>query len=131
MTWRDIPGWEKQYSVSDKGEVRSLPRTNRFSRSGKPSYRRIPGRVLKKQVSPNGYLKVSLTKSLRREQPFIHDLVLLAFKGPKPDHLQVRHLDGKKENNWAENLAYGTAKENAQDRAAHGTFVSNLPRLHK
>jgi hypothetical protein len=35
--------------------------------------------------------------------------------------MQVRHLNGCKTDNRAENLAYGTPKDDADDRRRHGT----------
>ena len=51
-----------------------------------------------------------------------HRLLLLTFVGPPPfPGAQVRHLDGNPMNNALDNLAWGTAKENAADRDRHGT----------
>lgn len=51
----------------------------------------------------------------------VHKLVCEAFHGPKPTSgHQVRHLNGDRSDCRAANLAWGTAKENAQDRTAHG-----------
>lgn len=64
----------------------------------------------------------------------VHRLVALAFLGPPPDGMQIRHLDGDKENNAVGNLAYGTASENMLDQVAHGRhyFASrtHCPRQH-
>lgn len=52
----------------------------------------------------------------------IHQLILLTFHGPRPSPTAVaRHLNGNARDNRAENLAWGTAKENAADRDRHGT----------
>jgi hypothetical protein len=51
----------------------------------------------------------------------VHQLVLEAFGGPRPEGLQVRHKDGDRRNNALENLAWGTGKENAVDRVRHRT----------
>lgn len=51
----------------------------------------------------------------------VHVLVATAWHGPRPTPTHhVRHLDGDKLNNAPENLAYGTAKENHEDRERHG-----------
>lgn len=51
----------------------------------------------------------------------VHSLVAETFLGKKPsiDH-EVCHNDGNPDNNLLENLRWGTAKENAQDRIRHG-----------
>lgn len=50
-----------------------------------------------------------------------HAVVALTFLGPRPEGLQVRHLNGDPTDNRVVNLAYGTAKENRQDTLLHGT----------
>jgi DNA-binding NarL/FixJ family response regulator len=68
---------------------------------------------------------VRLTVDGKRTTRLVHVLVAKKFCGKKPsDKHQVRHLDGNRKNNIASNLAWGTAKENASDRAMHGTTSS-------
>jgi len=45
---------------------------------------------------------------------------MLAFSGPRPPGMQVRHLDGNGLNNHRSNLVYGTPAENMADKLAHG-----------
>lgn len=72
-----------------------------------------------------GYHQVSLRngksgKPGRRERRFtVHRLVALHFV-PNPDSKpMVCHRDGKNTNNRAENLYWGTAKDNSRDVAEH------------
>lgn len=51
----------------------------------------------------------------------VHRLVLEAFVGPRRAGRQARHLNGDRYDNRLENLAWGTAKENAADKVRHGT----------
>jgi hypothetical protein len=51
----------------------------------------------------------------------VHDLVLEAFVGPRPEGMQCRHMDGSKTNNVPSNLQWGTPLENSRDKATHGT----------
>lgn len=52
----------------------------------------------------------------------VHALVAAVFLPPRPSPAhQVRHLDGDCTNNRADNLAWGTARENIDDRERHGT----------
>ena len=89
-------------------------------------------------VGPNGYLVVDLhhesfgTKEARswqdrraharpRTRSFaVHRLVCWTFHGAPacPKHV-VRHLNGERTDNRAENLAWGTATENALDTIRH------------
>lgn len=70
----------------------------------------------------NHYPYVGPTRNGKQEQSPIHVLVALAFHGPRPDGMEVRHLDGVRTNNRPENLSWGTHAENMQDAIAHGTF---------
>jgi hypothetical protein len=51
----------------------------------------------------------------------VHRLVATAFHGEPNGSEQVRHLDGDKLNNLAENLTWGSQSENQKDRVLHGT----------
>lgn len=117
--WRAIPGFEGAYEVSDQGRVRSLDRYVEM-RSGDKSY---PvwrsGRVLRPGFASNGYPTVSLCGQTH----CVHELVLVAFVGPRPPGQLCRHLDGDRANSKLWNLCWGTPIENADDAARHGTKV--------
>jgi len=66
------------------------------------------------------YLAVCLYIDGKRLYPYIHHLVLDAFVGPKPLGQERRHLDGDVTNNALSNLAYGTWRENHDDKERHG-----------
>lgn len=70
-----------------------------------------------------GYQGVILCRVGTRKYMPIHRLVTLTFYGPRPSNLVTRHLDGNKLNNRLDNLAYGTNKENTDDRDKHGRTV--------
>lgn len=67
-----------------------------------------------------GYMYVSISTERGQRSVAIHSLLMDAFVGPKPDGLEVRHLDGNPLNNDLSNIRYGTRKENADDRVKHG-----------
>lgn len=79
---------------------------------------------MKFQISKWGYQLVCLTKERKKTTAYVHQLVLLAFRGPRPPNLETMHLDGDKTNNYLENLAYGTKSQNMKDRWRH------RPRTH-
>lgn len=118
--WRPVPGYEGFYEVSDMGRVRSLPRK---VRQGWRAFS-APGRVLKPWSKNKAYLSVTLCGPDSKRHIFVHRLVLAAFVGPSD--MQVRHLNGNPEDNRLQNLRYGTAAENAADRARHGTEARGL-----
>lgn len=121
--WRPVKGYEGLYEVSDQGRVRSLRRSG------------TPGRVLTQQQSKGKlYLLVRLSRNSQRKIKTVHSLVLGAFVGPRPAHMEVRHLNGNAIDNRLTNLAYGTSLENSADQRAHGTNVNanktQCPRGH-
>lgn len=78
-----------------------------------------------RQLSPSlrrGYHVVRLVNAdAVKRRITVHRLIALTFHGPCPDGCdQVRHLDGNPLNNAASNLAWGSAADNADDRAGHG-----------
>lgn len=50
----------------------------------------------------------------------VHTVVAEAFLGARPPGMDVLHKDGNALNNHRCNLAYGTKKQNMQDRSSHG-----------
>jgi hypothetical protein len=120
-TWRPVVGFEGRYEVSDLGRVRSLDRTRAIPtrlRSGETRtlIRHLKGRVLRPGRASHGYYTVNLDQEAR----CLHELVLLAFRGPKAPGQLARHLDGDKANNRLGNLVWGSPLENVQDTARHG-----------
>lgn len=116
MRWKDIPGYEGLYQVSDQGKVRSLGRLNAYGR-------RIKGRELSQINATRGYLQVKLCKDGLQSTRKIHVLVASAFIGDRPDGNHVRHLNGIKKDNRVVNLAYGSPAENGKDMRRHLTLA--------
>lgn len=115
--WKDIPGYEGLYQVSNLGRVKSL-------HYGKTNTER----VLVSKTLGYGYRGVKLYSSPRHPTScYIHRLVALAFL-PNPNNLpQVNHRDENKSNNAVSNLEwcsaesnvnYGTARERAARKVA-------------
>ena len=93
--WKDIPGYEGFYEVSNFGRVKSL---------------HLKPKILNPKAPSHRYKRVSLSVGGVKKQHSVHRLVLLAFIGPS--NLQVNHIDGDKNNNTLTNLEYCTPKEN-------------------
>jgi hypothetical protein len=76
---------------------------------------------LRGSFDSNGYRRVTLSSDSGRKGFCVHQLVMLAFVGPRPEGMEVRHLDGDKLNNALPNLRYDTHLENMRDLVRHGT----------
>lgn len=115
--WRDIPGWEDRYQVSDKGNVRSKKR--KIIQHG--SERTVGGNIIAQNPNQGGRLLVNLWigKEIHRMQA--HRLVLFAFEGPCPKGMECCHNNGDHTDNRRENLRWDTPSNNQMDRVLHGT----------
>jgi hypothetical protein len=108
---------EGLYDVSDHGRVRTHRR------------RGSPGGILRPHTARHGYLVVNLRRDNGHRTHYVHRLVAAAFHGAPQLGQQTRHLDGDPLNNHADNLAWGTPLENADDTRRHGTH-NNTRKTH-
>lgn len=108
---REIPGF-RSYLADTDGNIWSA-----FA-----NWRGYGERPLVVDLNASGYPSVRLYRDVDRvrvRKP-VHVLIASAFHG-MGNGLQVRHVNGDKFDNRPANLAWGTAEENALDRAQHGT----------
>lgn len=103
--WKDIPGYEGIYQVSNMGHVKSL--TRRVWNYTKP------GRILKPYHKNNGYLTVNLCgKNQPEKHAHVHRLVAAAFIPNVNGYPEVNHKNLNKADNRAENLEWCTSRYN-------------------
>jgi hypothetical protein len=115
--WKEIPGYEGFYSVSNLGRVRAEERQV----PGKcGSIRTLPQKIMNPS-NTDGYVQVSLHKEKSRFCKKVHVLVMLAFSGPRPMGMEVAHNNGVRNDNRIENLRYDTKLGNCADKKTHGT----------
>ncbi len=96
--------WGVNYEVSDKGRVRAI------NKGG------VRGEVgLLHTLIRGRYWTVHNTDGTF----MVHHLVADAFIGPRPEGMQINHIDGNRNNNRKENLEYCTHSENTKH--AHRT----------
>ncbi len=100
LEWREIPGYNGKYLVSNKGHIKSL-------KFNKP-------RILKSFVNNKGYARVALCKNGRSHHFLVSRLVAEEFcENPNPQNATiVDHIDGNSLNNCAENLRWVSPSEN-------------------
>lgn len=76
-------------------------------------------------IRVGNYLGVQLTDADGElAKRYVHRLVLEAIVGPCPPEMEARHLNGKRHDNRASNLAWGTHRQNSADQRSHGTVLS-------
>ena len=108
--WKDIPGYEGLYQVSNLGRVKSLDRI--FLNNGKYPCK-IKGRFLKQSLLLSGYLVVGLSNNSKKKQFYVHTLVCMAFLQHKSNRKTVvDHINNKQNDNRLSNLQIISNREN-------------------
>lgn len=105
--WKDVPGYEGLYEISNLGNIRSLDRMSQGKRQFK-----IKGKKLKPWKDTRGYPQIYLCKSGNKKPIAIHRLVLISFVGLHPEKNTVNHKNGVLDDNRLDNLEWTTQKEN-------------------
>ena len=101
--WKDIPGYDGLYQVSNLGNVKSLERYFP-SKNPKTPIAHVNEKILKLSANKKGYLSAHLNKNGKMKNIQVHRLVAQAFI-PNPNGLpQVNHKDENPSNNNANNL---------------------------
>lgn len=110
--WRDVPGFEGHYRVSNLGRVQSI----------KPNRKHV---MLKLIPSNNATRwRCIMTRPKHRARSLVHKVVLAAFVGPPPRSTEVNHIDGNSRNNRLANLEYVSHSENIAHSVALGIHAS-------
>jgi len=86
--FKDIPGFEEYYSISEDGDV----------------YSKRNNRILKPNKSKSGYLKIGLNVNKKTYYYRIHRLVAMTFLDNKNNFPEVNHKDYNTLNNHFTNL---------------------------
>ena len=112
--YKDIPGYEGLYQVSNLGNVKSLPKGD-----GNGNREKL---LLQEVVKRNhtNYNRVILFREGETELFQVHRLVAEAFI-PNPDNKpHVDHIDNNGKNNAADNLEWCTLSENMAHSSLQG-----------
>lgn len=106
--WKDVPGYEGLYQVSNFGRVKRMPyKRNRINpKSMRMANHHYKERVMKGSISANGYYRVSLSFKDKVTYKHIHRLVAEAFI-PNPNNYPcINHKDEVRTNNNVDNLEW-------------------------
>lgn len=111
--FKDIPGYEGIYQVSNLGRVKSLPRE-----IWKNGFYITKEKILKPNIGNIKYCYVILYKNLQKKTIRVHQLVAMAFLNHTPcgHKLVVNHKDFNRLNNNVENLEIITSRENTNKK---------------
>lgn len=111
---KSVLGFEGLYGVTPGGQILSLERP-KFGGFGQ-----CLARILKTFTTPDGYLRVSLSKQGKQVNKLVHTLVAEAFVEKPHGKVEVNHIDGTKANNEFSNLEWVTRVENMAHAKANG-----------
>lgn len=125
--WKDIPGYEGYYQISNLGRVKSL---NRIVIGGRGNVERsLKGGVMALNYK-NNYALAHLNIRKTRKAFLVHRLVATAFI-PNPYALpEVNHLDFDRRNNHQLNLEWVDRKGNRAHSKRHGRNLKPYTKLN-
>lgn len=113
--FKDIPGFEGSYAVSNKGLVLSKARKDSVGRLKK-------AKLIKGSKDKDGYLRVTLSLGRRGSSKVVRVARLVALSWlPNKENLPiVNHKDGNKINNSVSNLEWCTPEFNTRHAWKNG-----------
>ena len=118
--WKDIPGYEGLYQVSNEARVKVLARTRKHRYGGEALW---PEKIIKTRTNKHGQWLVDFTKDGKCKTCLLHRIVLTSFAGECPNDMEGCHNDGNKDNNCLANLRWDTHINNELDKVTHGTLL--------
>src|SRR3990167_7065204 len=114
VEYRHVEGWPG-YAVGSDGSVWSC---QTFGKGSKPDWSHW--RKMKLYVGRCGHQFINLCKSGKHRTTYVHEIIAIAFLGPRPNGMQCCHYNGDGGDNRPSNLRWGTSDDNQQDKIRHG-----------
>ena len=102
--WKDIPGYEGLYQISNLGQVKSFRKSTKYGCQNEY--------ILKPNIASHGYKQVTLYKDTVKHKFLVHRLVASAFISNPNNLPQINHKDENRLNNYVDNLEWCTAEYN-------------------
>ena len=97
--WKDIPGYEGKYQISNTGKIKSFAKYSE-------------GKILTPFIT-RGYASIGLCdKSFKKKTFLVHRLVALLFVPNPNGYKEINHKDENKLNNSSDNLEWCTREYN-------------------
>lgn len=123
--WIGIIGYERDYLISNIGNIRSLKKNNTD--------------LISQKTTKNGYKAVTLFKYGKPKMFLVHRLLYFSFYKNIDTNFEIDHIDGNRTNNDISNLRIATRQENetaAYDRKrlnnkTHSKYANVHGRVNK
>jgi len=116
--WVSVVGYEGLYEVSNRGRVRGVNRVISHQKTGS---RTIKGQIIAQRIGRGGYFVVDLYSNQQQRRRKVHQLVLEAFVGPRPENFVACHANDVPTDNRLENLRWDSISANTCDSIANGS----------